>query len=127
VTTATQPQATQERVYQNSRCGDQGVAWRREALQLAFDQQVAYTAKELCEHGVLHLFAVPTTSRMAFRFVCWNCQENDFYCSEHAMHACECSGAALQALMQRGLLPRLTSDEPGELEANAQVWRAANS
>jgi hypothetical protein len=105
----------------------QDATWRRRALRAAFDTQVAYTAVERCEQGVNHLFSVPTTKRLGYRFVVWNCQADDFYCSEHHMHACECSGAALQNLMTRGLLPYMSSDEPAETEANARVWREATS
>lgn len=97
----------------------------RQSLRAAFDTQVAYTARELYESGIHHLFAVPTHDRLRYRFVSWNCQDDEFYCSEHRMHACACSGAALLAIMQRGLLPYMSSHEPEEVETNARVWRAA--
>jgi hypothetical protein len=106
---------------------EQGDAWRRQSLREAHDGQTTYTAQLLSVHGALHLFAVPTRDRLGFRFVVWSSVDDDFYCSAHRMHACECSGAALISLTQRGLLPYMTGDEPGEFEANAQVWRAANS
>ncbi len=104
----------------------QGATWRRQSLREAYAAQAAGTAREISEHGSLHLFAVPSESRMAYRFVVWNCQDDEFFCSTHRMHACPCSGAALVSLMQRGLLAYMTSDTPAETEANALVWRAAN-
>lgn len=125
MTVATTQAPAQETTRRYTASNKQTPLWRRQSLRAACEKQVAYTARELHEFGSLHLFAVPAQNRLTFRFVTWNCQDNEFYCDEHRMHACEHSGAAMQALMQRGLLPYMDSAEPEEVEANARIWRAA--
>jgi len=104
---------------------EQGEMWRRQSLRNAYDYQPAGTAQLVSESGPLHLFAIPMSHGMGHHFTVWNSVDDEFYCSCHRMHACEHSGAALVALMQRGLLPYMTSADPAETEANAQVWREA--
>jgi hypothetical protein len=105
----------------------QNALWRRQSLRAAFEQHTAYTAYEVAEvPHCHHVIRVPSRNDGKPVRVVWDGVKDEFYCNEHAMHTCCHSGAALLLLMARGLLPHMDSSEPGELEANTQVWRQAS-
>jgi hypothetical protein len=106
----------------------QTATWRRQSLRAAFDTHTAYTAYEQAVvTGCLHAIVVPSRCGGQPERVVWDPVRDEFYCATDHMHACEHSGAAMVHLMARGLLPYMDSHEPAEVEANARVWREANS
>jgi hypothetical protein len=107
---------------------EQNDLWRRQSLRSAYGQHTAGRAYEQAERtDHLHAITVPQDNGKVANIVVWDCQKNEFFCSEHRMHTCECSGAAIIYLIQRGLHAYMDSREPEEVEANAKVWREANS